>query len=313
MTRTRPGGDPISVNFDEALAAVWPGVAHRIAVVLGARGADAADIDDVLQTTAERALTKRVPFERSDDLFAWAYTVARRALVDVHRRRSWIDPAPLPDTAAADDVERRARGRLALEALAPAVRSLGRAERSALAGSEVVRPGSSEARREAVRRFRARAKLATVVEGILAWVLLVVRRLRRKIVLVPGLTVAAALGLAALLVLPGPDPSSAEGVNPGVTIPTAVAPVVAPVTPIRESGRELGTASPTTSTTHGAPPPSGPVEVGVSGFKVLVGPPAAARAEVLCHADPVLGRHCVDWPASPTLPLPAPGGIPGGR
>ena len=311
MTGTRPTGAPITENYEEAFTAVWPAVSARISAVLAARGAGCADLDDVLQTTAERALTRRVPFEGPDDLFAWAYTVARRALIDLHRRRRWVDPAAEPPSPVVDDVERRARGRLALAALVPAIGSLGRAERSALEAAGAGPPGSLEARRDAVRRFRARAKLATVVEGILAWLLVVVRRLRRRTRLVPAVSVAATVGISMLLVLPGPAPSSASDSPPGAALPTASVPSVhragaaAPARPARFPARTAPPAA--------APPPAPAApSVGVTVQGIGVSVSGRPTDHILCHSDPVLGGHCLDWPAPPPalerVTFRAPGG-----
>ena len=60
----------------------------------------AAETEDAFQETFLRALRGYGKLEHGGDLRAWAYTIASRVAIDVHRRRG---EQPLPDEGSAHD------------------------------------------------------------------------------------------------------------------------------------------------------------------------------------------------------------------
>ena len=306
MPGTRRSRAGIAENYEERFQTAWPPVAGRLGRVLSAKGTARQDVDDALQTAAERALRRQVPFDGPDDLYAWASTVAQRALIDAYRQQRRMTGQTPDEGPAPGDLERQVRCRLAIEALVPAVRELKPEERAALSVSSGCEPGSREARAQAVHRFRARAKLAAIVEGLVAWLILLLRgRSIRRIA--PGLAMTAALGVSGLLLVrqghPGgaaeafvtqPRPQSAFFTRSGW--PAQVPP-----------GRQRRpTAWPAPRTTLRTPTRSEsrillitPVDHGGLDLRKAT---AADGTHLLCHADPLIGHRCIDWPAPPVAP-----------
>ena len=310
MPDTRPNPSAISPDYAKRLGTTWPAVAERLGGILGARGTAPPDIDDALQTAAERALRRKVPFDGPEDLFAWALTVAERAVIDAYRRKRRIVWEPPPDSPDGTDVDRQVRCRLALEALAPAVRGLRPRERDALLEPGAVVPGSRDARTRAVVRFRARAKLAAAVEGLIAWLAFLVRRLHVRRV-APALVMTAALGAtSALLLRPWPaapaiGPSAHSQGGETVVSPSRLATpqpagraVVA--NPIVENSPGVETSAPLTYRLVVTEPAGGTVADIRSGT-------APGADQLACHSDPLLGQHCIGWPVLLVGPV-----VPGG-
>src|SRR5437879_11522484 len=75
---------------------VWPEVATRLRAMLRRRGVQNHDIDEIVQETAARAISVRVPFEDADDLFRWAAVVGGRLAIDLRRRAARLTD-DLPD------------------------------------------------------------------------------------------------------------------------------------------------------------------------------------------------------------------------
>lgn len=204
MTVVEPGmtgNSPLrawALDFDAA----WPSARARIAAVLGARGLQCADVDDVAQEVAVRALRQRGTFGSYEHFVRWCCRVAINLQVDTARRQRRLDPSPPPDVAGHHDTAASAQRRMALEAVAAGIAELTPEERRLLFEQE---PTASrrEAVRLAVRRHRLRARLAALMEGLAAG-FPAVRRLSRS------LSTPAKVGLAAvpvvvagLLVVPG--------------------------------------------------------------------------------------------------------------
>jgi DNA-directed RNA polymerase specialized sigma24 family protein len=154
-----------SSAYAEQLAAVWPEVRVRLHRYLASQRVQHDLAEDIVQEVALRALRGEVHFEQADDLLPWCITVARRLKVDHHRRAARlvgpVDEA-LPDVI---DVSDAAVARMRLRSLPAAFRRLSVADRTAL----VERPTPGADRREitrlAVRRHRARGRLARLLPG----------------------------------------------------------------------------------------------------------------------------------------------------
>ena len=210
---------------------VWPDVERRLRALLYRRGLEQASADDVVQEVALRVLAHGVTFDSAEDLLRWAAPVACRLHVDLLRHRARItDAEEAPDHASRIDVAGEVADRLELQRAFRAIATLRPADRDAIieAVADEAPPARSrqEAVRLAVRRHRARSRLAVVLEqlaaftGILAgWRALARHRRTSLAALVPA---AAALPLMMTL-----SPSVAPPAAP----PAAVAPVEAGVAP----------------------------------------------------------------------------------
>lgn len=189
-----------------SLADVWPDVGPRLQAMLRRLGLDPATAQDVAQETAARAIAREVPYTDADDLFRWASVVARRIAIDLRRRHSRIDLAPVPDAPAASSTAAQVEHRLDLEAVRSAFSKLSDADRDAIRTAVVGDPRAvtrREATRLAVRRHRARSRLAALVGGVIAalsWLRrAVTARTSRPVVLIAAMS---PLVVGALLVLP---------------------------------------------------------------------------------------------------------------
>jgi DNA-directed RNA polymerase specialized sigma24 family protein len=133
--------------------------------VLQARGVQAADIDDIAQDVALRALRTPARFESEEHLVAWCCRVGINLHIDSIRRQRRLSPDAPADSAGNYDTAATVERRLALEVLAKGIADLSDDERHLL--FELERAGSRrEAVRLAVRRHRLRARLAALVDGI---------------------------------------------------------------------------------------------------------------------------------------------------
>jgi hypothetical protein len=157
---------------------VWPSTRARVAAVLTARGLQAADVDDVTQEVAVRALRGSQHFGSQEHFVRWCCRVAMNLHVDAVRRQRRLSPHPPPDGPGLEDTAGAAVHRMALDALAAGVAELSPEERQLL-----LDPQPAGSRREAVglavRRHRLRARLATLVEGLAAG--LAILRVRRAV------------------------------------------------------------------------------------------------------------------------------------
>jgi DNA-directed RNA polymerase specialized sigma24 family protein len=211
-----------------AFEAVWPDVERRLRALLFRRGLDRASADDVVQEVALRALANHVTYASATDLLRWAGPVACNLHVDLVRHRARMLDAPeAEDHPAADDVPREVAHRIELQRAFRGIAALRPADREAIidavAAEPVVPRTRKEAVRLAVRRHRARSRLAIVLEQLAAWLtgLGVIRR-GRRLVAVAALVPAAAIPLIATWHVP---PAAGEA----RTRPAVVAPAVGDV------------------------------------------------------------------------------------
>jgi hypothetical protein len=164
-----PGGVP--AEFED----VWPLVERRLRALLYRRGLDQASSDDVVQEVALRVLAHGVTYESSEDLLRWAAPVACRLHVDLLRHRARItDADEAPEHPARDDVAGEVADRLELQRAFRAIATLRPADRDAIIDAVAAEPpvprDRQEAVRLAVRRHRARSRLAVVLEQLAGWI-----------------------------------------------------------------------------------------------------------------------------------------------
>jgi DNA-directed RNA polymerase specialized sigma24 family protein len=193
---THPSRDAPAVEFDAA----WPVVRPRVVAVLRGRGVQEADVDDIAQEVAIRALRQFDRFASQEHLARWACRVAINAHIDTVRRGRRLVGEPDVEAAAPLNVAETVEGRLALDAALVEVAGLS-AEDRALLFDPPVALDRKEAVRLAVRRHRLRARIAAMLEGVLAGVPILRRALRPDSVPVRAAMVAVPV-VAMLSVLP---------------------------------------------------------------------------------------------------------------
>lgn len=163
-------GRPVLTRNAEKLSAVWPEVSSRAVAALRRRGVAQDVAEDAVLEAVTRAIAGEVAYTDATDLLRWINVVARRVVVDAHRRDGRLVYA-VPDSPAPDNPAGAVEARSQLNRVAELVASLSTADRDAL----LTRPESSgrrEATRRAVRRHRVRARLLVLLEGagaVLGW------------------------------------------------------------------------------------------------------------------------------------------------
>jgi len=189
----------------ERFVRVWTDVAPRLQRFLTARAVNPADIDDVIQETAERVLARDIAYRDADDLFTWCRTVAWRLAITLRRRRARIattDEAAdaVIAMAAADDVAMTVELRQELATVASVFPLLSEHDRAAIV-SDAVAEDRREAVKLAVRRHRARVRLLALVDAAVAILVGVGRRLAQPARRTIALAGATAVPIVALVVL----------------------------------------------------------------------------------------------------------------
>ena len=170
--RSRTAGPLITPPFET----VWPDVERCLRALLYRRGLDAASADDVVQEVALRALAGRVTYTSARDLLRWAGPVACNLHVDLLRQRAKLmDGEVDPERPAAHDVAGEVADRIELQRAFRGIAALRPADREAIMEAVTCEPPQPRTRKEAVRlavrRHRARSRLALVMEQLAAWVL----------------------------------------------------------------------------------------------------------------------------------------------
>jgi hypothetical protein len=188
--------DPPAFVDRPAFEAVWPAVSTALSRTLRRRGVPASVVDDIVQETALRTLSRRVAYTDEDDLLRWAQVVAWRLAVDSHRRTSRIADDPVSDRPAAIDVAGEVEARVTLAAVAEAITTMSASDQAALLGFVPIgsEPDRTVAVRLAVRRHRARKRLLAIVNAALGGIA-VLRGLRR---ITAGRVVAAGSAFAVI-------------------------------------------------------------------------------------------------------------------
>ncbi|HEV7887046.1 MAG TPA: RNA polymerase sigma factor [Acidimicrobiales bacterium] len=261
-----------------------------MAAVLLARGLAGADVADMVQEVAVRALANRPAVADAEELSRWAYTVGRNLAVDRHRRARPV--APLADAGsnagnALPEVGRVVEGRLEWERTLRAMSSLSDADRAALLATLTGASRSATRRlavRDAVRLHRARSRLLARLGKAGALLGAGWRAVRKAAGLVPAPAATAALVVVAvILLLPATTPKS-EAEPPRPVEPRAEArPAAAPAPAVlaaRTAAAALTAAHTAAAPAVAAAPPASPTGPGK-----LIGPinkPPPQRAHVCC-------------------------------
>ena len=243
-----------------------------------------------------RAYNATPAFTSADELFWWCSTVARRIVIDDHRKHARVSPVAEPmDTVdergdPAGRYERQQLVRAVLDELA----QLPDAQRAAIARADNAN--------DYVRRHRARRRLLAVVEAFGAAVLGIWQRLRVARHAVPLLAVAT---IAVVLVdTAAISPSTRPLDAPARPTPPRVLTSELEVTPRPTSSPPSRTAPPSAEAPR-RPTIDPPVQAGVSAptpagelrTGVREGPPGAPLD---CLHLGSLGRTlCVDYPRLP--------------
>jgi DNA-directed RNA polymerase specialized sigma24 family protein len=142
-------------------------VEARVRRVLQGRRAPLATIDDALQTAALRALQRDRRFDTIDGWVNWTIAVAWHEVQIEWRRQARATPGEVPDLPGGRDPGQVVEARLALDAAKRGLDALKLDDRDAILSALDDR-GGSEFRltaREKMRRYRARQRLAALLEA----------------------------------------------------------------------------------------------------------------------------------------------------
>jgi DNA-directed RNA polymerase specialized sigma24 family protein len=134
--------------------------------VLKGRRAPPATIDDALQTAALRALQRGRRFDTIDGWVNWTIEVAWHEVQIEWRRQARAAPGEVPDLPGGHDPAQVIEARRALDAAKKGLDALRLNDRDAILSALADR-GDAESRltaREKMRRYRARQRLAALLE-----------------------------------------------------------------------------------------------------------------------------------------------------
>ncbi len=134
--------------------------------VLQGRRAPSATIDDALQTAALRALQGQKGFDTIDGWVNWTIEVAWHEVQIEWRRQARATPGQIADLPGGQDPGQVIEARLALDAAKKGLDALRLNDRDAILSALDDR-GDAESRltaREKMRRYRARQRLAALLE-----------------------------------------------------------------------------------------------------------------------------------------------------
>jgi len=185
---------------------VWPDVADRLRAMLRRRGVQHHDIDEIVQETATRAISTRVPYDDADHLFRWASVVSGRLAIDLRRRVARLSDDELPDRADTIDVAMAAEHRVVLGAVRTRLPELSLRDQAVLLSTFHDEPSANrrDSVRVAVARHRARNRLRLLMDGLAGSpIVLWLRRNRMWSVPVEAISYAAAPTAACLLITVG--------------------------------------------------------------------------------------------------------------
>ena len=99
-------GEPLhrqGSETQEELLAIWRELHNRLRAFIGARVADRADVDDILQEVFLRIHRHVGSLERADRLQAWVYQITRNAIIDHYRAPSVRREVPAGGPSDLDD------------------------------------------------------------------------------------------------------------------------------------------------------------------------------------------------------------------
>ena len=259
-----------------------------------ARGTSRDEAEDVAQEVAVRAVRATPIFRSADELFWWCSTVAKRYVIDEHRKRYRVATvASVPDDVEGDTPEARFEREQLVRAVLTRLAQLPESQRAAIRRIDVTA--------DYVRRHRARRLLLAVVESFGAasgWVWRRTGGARRAVVL--GATAVATVlvidGLGGWPVhLPREAPTPPAGratatpfVPADATWPSSPASTTATTT----SGGRTFNLDPVVVHRVATPTPAGEVTAGIR--------PGEPNAKLLCTWLGVLRTSaCFDYPVRP--------------
>lgn len=167
-TGRSPGPRTDGGTLTECIGASWPQVEGPLRSSLAARGVPLAEIDDLVQETAARALECEAAFEDAEHLRRWCFVVARRLIVDSHRRNQWSAPLEEAVASACSGAQRsleQVEDRDVLRRVAESIPQMRLADQAALRQSLPDAPTATAADRNRanVARHRARGRLRLLV------------------------------------------------------------------------------------------------------------------------------------------------------
>ena len=181
------------------LEAIWPEASTRLIRLAMSKGADRSTAEDVAQEVAARAMNVGLKFYGLDDFCAWANTVAKNLCVDhVRGQNRLVNLEDVPDICNGHDLHSEVETRLHLDRALLELSRLDPEDRLAIIEgvNGTHHPSRKTAIRSAVRRHRARARLARTLEGLAAiWAF--ARGSRRFLVAAP-----ATAAVCSILALP---------------------------------------------------------------------------------------------------------------
>lgn len=269
-----------------------------------------------MQEVAARAFVRQAQFTSVNHLTRWSCRVAANLRVDQVRRGNRMADQPVPDWSDTTETARLVEGRVALEQVLSAVLQLSDADRVALFGEREEAADRREAVKLAVRRHRARARLAAMVEGMIAAFAVLNRALLRRGES-PGLgepvaiSSVAAVALAMPMVAAWRDAPAATPVRQEQTSSTALAPSAATrANPAPEPAQPGARSSASGEPGVAVPAPQAPSR---SVLSLKPGPDHGATVETVEPEKPqtvclrgVLptGDSCVDRPGPAIAPPP---------
>lgn len=171
------------------LGRAWPDVTRALHRQLTRFGFDRFQREDIIQEVALRAVRAEDSFESVTHLIRWSRTVAGNLAVDTIRSAKRVTLQETPEgPALGPDVASTVEARLRLHAVAIGLARLSASDRAAILESTPAGVDRRTAVKYAVRRSRARARLALFVEGAAVVVAFLFRRPKST----RGLSAAAA-------------------------------------------------------------------------------------------------------------------------
>jgi hypothetical protein len=194
--------------------AVWPATAAALEKSLRRRGVPRSDIDDVVQSTAERAMRQGVPTEDPEKFGAWCHAVARNIAADDYRKHARVRVGEVPERRDDRDIGDAVAARQSVKRFREEAALLPPVERAAILSPESGATERSLVVSLAVARLRARRKLRHIIDGLAAGV--VGSHVRLRGVRFPHAVAAVAVAAVAVstVFVTSRDEANARGNSP---------------------------------------------------------------------------------------------------
>lgn len=294
-----------SVLTPTRLEAMWPEARHRIVTSLCAAGVDLEAAEEAMAEAATRALARGLVVEDLDEFCRWAFVVARNVVVDGGRRsRRVVLIDVVPERIDHYDLAGHVETRQRLEEATRVIARMSPIDRHALLDNLVGGSGEGgggggvgdrkQAVKQAVRRYRARARLLHALGAPAGWLTPLrlpkwVGRLSRTPEAAMAAAAAVAVPLMAATLLAPPTATAGEPA-PVSDVPAPSSAVVPATVEERRPVVAVGAPTPRLSPPPPTPPASPPAPA------VPPGPPEStppgemdAKGRTVIELDP--GRH----------------------